>query len=308
VADLSDRLVDALHTMYGTHPGHRAAHAKGMLCAATFTATPAAAELSRAEHLQGARLRAHVRFSNGNGDPGVPDGTRDGRGVAVKVYLPAGGTTDIVGLSLPTFFVRTPEDLLAFNEARRPDPATGQLDMEKVGAFLAAHPETVPAVTAAITAPMPESYARLTYHGIHAFKFVAADGSSRHARWHLVPDDGDASISDDEAAARDPDYLQQELADRLATAPAGFHLELELAEADDAVDDPTAVWPEGRTRVRIARVEVTGLAFDRERDGDILVFDPTRVPDGIELTADPILHARSGAYRVSVARRTAAPS
>src|SRR5438477_10875770 len=93
VADLSDRLVDALHTMYGTHPGHRAAHAKGMLCAATFTATPAAAELSRAEHLQGARLRAHVRFSNGNGDPGVPDGTRDGRGVAVKVYLPAGGTT-----------------------------------------------------------------------------------------------------------------------------------------------------------------------------------------------------------------------
>ena len=31
-------------------------------------------------------------------------------------------------------------------------------------------------------------------------------------------------------------------------------------------------------------------------------------PAGIELTADPILHARSGAYRVSVARRTAAPS
>ena len=60
--------------------------------------------------------------------------------------------------------------------------------------------------------------------------------------------------------------------------------------------------------MRIARVEVTGLAFDRERDGDVLVFDPTRVPDGIELTADPILHARSGAYRVSVARRTAAPS
>ena len=192
------------------------------------------------------------------------------------MYLPAGGTTDIVGLNLPAFFVRTPEDLLAFNEARRPDPATGQLDMEKVGAFLAAHPETVPAVTAAITAPMPESYARLIYHGIHAFRFVAADGSARHARWHLVPDDGEASISDDEGA--DPDYLQQELADRLANGPAGFHLELELAEADDPVDDPTAAWPEGRTRVPIARLEITGLAFDRDRDGDILVFDPTRVP------------------------------
>src|SRR6476646_2090020 len=163
--------------MYGTHPGHRAAHAKGVLCAATFTATPAAAGLSRAAHLQGEPLRAHVRFSNGNGDPTVADGVRDGRGVAVKVYLPAGGTTDIVGLNFPTFFVRTPEDLLAFNEARRPDPATGQLDMEKVGAFLAAHPETVPAVTAAITAVTPASYATLTYHSIHAYRFVAADGS-----------------------------------------------------------------------------------------------------------------------------------
>ena len=305
MADVSDRLVDALHTMYGAHEGHRAAHAKGVLCAATFTATPQAAGLCRAEHLQGTPLRAHVRFSNGSGDPAAPDGVRDGRGVAVKTYLPAGGTTDIVGLTLPTFFVRTPEDLLAFNEARRPDPATGQLDMEKVGAFLAAHPETVPAVTAAITAPMPESYARLTYHGIHAFRFIAADGSARHARWHLVPSDGEASISDDEAGARDPGYLGQELTDRLATRPAEFHLELELAEAADPVDDPTAVWPEGRSRVPIARIEVTGLAFDRERDGDVLVFDPTRVPDGIELTADPILHARSGAYRVSVARRTA---
>jgi catalase len=307
VADLSDRLVDALNTMYGTHAGHRAAHAKGVLCAATFTATPEAAALSKAAHLQGAPLRAHVRFSNGSGNPAAADGTRDGRGVAIKIYLPAGGTTDIVGLTLPTFFVRTPDDLLGFNQARLPDPATGQLDMEKVGAFLAAHPETVPAVTAAITAPMPESYARLTYHGIHAFRFVSADGSTRHARWHLVPSDGETSITDEEAGERDPDYLQQELADRLANRPAVFDLELELAETDDALDDPTAAWPEGRTRVRIARVEITGLAFDRERDGDVLVFDPTRVPDGVELTADPILHARSGAYRVSVARRTAAP-
>jgi catalase len=53
---------------------------------------------------------------------------------------------------------------------------------------------------------------------------------------------------------------------------------------------------------------VTALAFDRERDGDVLVFDPTRVTEGIQLSDDPILHARAGAYSVSVARRTASPS
>jgi catalase len=175
--------------------------------------------------------------------------------------------------------------------------------MEKVGAFLAAHPETVPAVTFALTASMPASYAQLTYHGIHAFRFVTADGTARHARWHLTPEGGDASISDDEAAARDPDYLQLELAGRLASGPARFELELELAAPDDPVDDPTAAWPEGRERVTVATLEVTALAFDRERDGDILVFDPTRVTDGVELTDDPILHIRPEAYRVSVARR-----
>ena len=299
MSDLSEQLVDALATLYGSHAGHRAAHAKGVLCAATFTANPAAAALSRAPHLQEGARRAHVRFSNGSGDPTAADGERDGRGIAVKVYLPDGTTTDIVGLNLESFFVRTPEDLLAFNAARRLDPATGQPDMEKVGAFLAAHPETVPAVTAAITAPTPASYATVTYHGIHAFRFVAADGSARHARYHFAPDAGEASVTDDEAAGRDRDYLQAELADRLARGPAVFQLELELAEDGDPVDDPTAVWPEGRERVRIAQLDITGLAFDRERDDDVLVFDPTRVTDGIELTADPILHARSGAYRVS---------
>ena len=85
--DLSDRLVDALNGAYGVHAGHRAAHAKGVLCAATFSATPAAGAISRAVHFQGEPLRAHVRFSNGGGDPSVPDTTRDARGIALKVYL-----------------------------------------------------------------------------------------------------------------------------------------------------------------------------------------------------------------------------
>ncbi len=77
-----------------------------------------------------------------------------------------------------------------------------------------------------------------------------------------------------------------------------------LAQDGDPLDDPTAAWPEDRERVAIGRLEMTGLAFDREQDGDILVFDPTRVVDGIECSDDPILHARSWAYSESVLRRT----
>lgn len=303
--EMSERLVDALNATYGTHIGHRAAHAKGVLCGGMFTASPDAARISRAEHLQGEPHRVHLRFSNGSGDPSAPDTARDGRGVALKVYLHGGGTTDIVGLSLPLFFVRTPEDLIAFNNARRPDPATGALDMEKVGAFLAEHPETIPAVTAAISALPPVSYAQMTYHSMHAYRFIAADGTVRHGRYHLVPAAGEATISDEEAAARGPDYLRVEIEERFNNGPVLFALVLELAGPDDPVDDPTAAWPEERERVELGTVELSTLAHDREHDGDILVFDPTRVVDGIELTDDAILHARPGAYSVSVARRTA---
>jgi catalase len=301
---LSEQLVDSINASYGVHPGYRAAHARGVLCAAQFTPTPEAARLSRAPHFAGGDVRAHVRFSNGSGNPTAPDGMRDGRGMAVKFYLSEAATSDIVAISLPAFFARTPEDLLLFNEARRAAPATGQPDAAKVGAYLEQHPEALPAVMAAMTHPIPASYASLTYHGLHAFGFVAADDTVRFGRYHLVPEGGDASISDDDASALPADFLRDELTTRLATAPAIFHVRTQLARDGDPIDDPTAPWPEDRETVELGRLAITGLAFDREHDGDVLVFDPTRVPDGIVLSADLILHARSGAYSVSVARRT----
>jgi catalase len=51
-------------------------------------------------------------------------------------------------------------------------------------------------------------------------------------------------------------------------------------------------------------IELTGRELERERDGDILVNDPTRVTDGIELSDDPILRIRTYIYAESVRRRS----
>ena len=77
-----------------------------------------------------------------------------------------------------------------------------------------------------------------------------------------------------------------------------------LAEAEDPLDDPTAAWPEDREQVVVGRLELTGPEQEREQGGDVLVFDPTRVVDGIELSEDPILRFRRRAYAVSVERRS----
>jgi len=304
--ELSERLVASLNATYGVHPGFRAAHAKGVLCAAAFMPTAEAARLSRATHLRDGEVRAHVRFSNGSGDPTASDTTRDARGLAVKFYLPDGTTTDVVAISLPAFFARTPEDLLAFNAARRPDPETGAPDVQRVGSYLAEHPEAVPAVTAAITHPFPASYAALTYNSLHAFGFEL-DDVARYGRYHFVPEHGDEILSDEEAATRSPDYLREELAARLDLGPVTFRVRVELAAADDRIDDCTAIWPGDRQQVELGQLQVSGLAFDREQEGDVLVFDPTRVTEGIRCSNDPILLARSGAYRASVSRRVTTP-
>ena len=300
---LAEQVVDAINDVSGVHPGHRAAHARGTLCAGRFAATPAAARLTRAAHMQGETVRATVRFSNGGGDPGIPDYATEGRGMAVKLYLADGARTDMVALSLPVFFARTPEDFLAFTRARRPDPETGQPDAERIGAWFAAHPEAGPAIQAAITAPPPASYATCAYNGIHSFRWVNGAGEGRFVRFRWEPEAGVESLSPDDARARGATYLQDEIATR-AAGGAAFRLEVVLAEAGDPVDDPTAAWPVERETVAVGRLELTGPEEERERDGDVLVFDPTRCVDGIEVSNDPILLFRRDAYAVSVERRS----
>ena len=51
-------------------------------------------------------------------------------------------------------------------------------------------------------------------------------------------------------------------------------------------------------------LDITTPEDDHEAEGDVVVFDPTRVVDGIELSDDPVLRIRSQVYSESVRRRT----
>src|SRR5687767_12233103 len=104
------RIVDTMNKIHGTHAGFRAVHAKGLCCKGSFIATPAAAELCTAPHLQGDTIPVTARFSSGSGKPTRADGARDERGMAVRFHLPDGRGTDMVGLTLPVFFVSNPDD------------------------------------------------------------------------------------------------------------------------------------------------------------------------------------------------------
>jgi catalase len=303
---LYEEIVDAANAIYGSHGGRRALHAKGLFCAGTFTATPEAAELSSAVHLRGEPIPALIRFSNGAGDPEGHDAQRDSRGMAVKLRPPGGEEWDLLGVTTPAFVSRNLDDFLELMRLRRPDPETGQPDMEKLGAFLGDHPESMTAVQATLNTEPPASYGTMTYHSPLSFKWVTADGGETWIRFRWRPGAGEATLPDDEARERGRDYLRSELDDRLREGPVRFELRLLVREDGDPLDDPTAVWPPERERITAGRLEITELVDDPESGDRIDVFDPTRVVDGIELSDDPILHARARAYSVSAYRRIGA--
>jgi len=297
MSSFAEEVVDAINAISGTHPGHRAAHAKGTLMAGTFT--PNASGVTTAAHMQDAPSRVTVRFSNGGGDPNIPDYAQEGRGMATKFYLPDGEKTDIVALTLPSFFVRTPEDFLSFTRDR--------MDPEKLMPdWIGAHPEALPTLQAFLAAGLPASYATRVYNSIHSFRWIDADGKSRYVRYRWEPEAGEESLSAEDAKARGRDYLQEEI---VARGESAFRLLVVIADESDPVDDPTVPWPDERERVEVGRLVLDGPDSEREQGDDVLVFDPTRVVDGIELSDDPILRFRSDAYRVSVGRRiTSAPA
>ena len=105
---------------------------------------------------------------------------------------------------------------------------------------------------------------------------------------------------------RGRDYLQYELRERLERGAVRFTLELQIVPAGDDVDDPTSPWRDDAETVAGGTLELTGLDTGRETGGDVLVFDPTRVTDGIELTNDPVLRFRADAYAASIERRSGA--
>ncbi len=297
----SQDAIDAAHAAFGSHPGYRALHAKGTLLKGTFIATPQAAGLTKAAHMQGEPVPVTARVSNGGGNPDVPDYAPDVRGLAVKMYLSDGTRTDIVAQSAPRFPFHRPEPFIELLRVQRPG-----VDLAlKMPAVLARHPEALRTLPANIPALRPpESYAAIPYYAVHAYRFVDADGGSRYVRYTLVPHLPVSHLTPWAARRLGPDYLQEDIRRRVADGAVRFTVKLQLALPGDEVDDPYVQWPKDRERVAAGTIELTGVDTERETGDDILVFDPSRVVDGIELSDDPVLSFRPEAYSGSVDART----
>jgi catalase len=304
IGNVIAQIVEVMRVLARSRPGFRPAHAKGIVCSGEFHGGQDAPSVSRAAHLQGQAVSTIVRFANGSGDSEVHDGLANTRSLTVRFQLPDGQNADILANSVEGFFVRTPEDFLAFLQAQVPNPASGQPAPDAFSRFLGSHPAARAFMERLSQKPVPASYAQASYHADHAFRFTAADGPSRFGRYHWVPEAGESYLSPADANTRSANFLRDDLENRLSRGPVVFRLFLQLAGESDPTDDVTALWPAERTQVELGRLEVTSISATSAADERRLVFDPTNLTDGIDLSADPILLVRSAAYSLSYELRS----
>lgn len=295
--DVAKGIVAAFDAIFaGPHAGMRAVHGQGVFCEGSFTASASAKSLSRAHHFQGTTVPVVVRFSNFASIPARVDGdpSSSPRGMAIKFILPDGEDTDIVAHSYNGFPVSTPEDFLIFLKA------VGAKDPGVLASFLATHA----AAKAFIDAPKPAplSFATEAFYGVDAFKFVNAAGVEQYGRYRIEPVLGQAHLSASEAAQRAPNFLSQDLAERLKVAPVEFRLLVQLPAPGDPIRDGSTAWAEDRPVLEIGTLTLRALA--PEDSHQPLFFTPLNLVSGIASSEDPLLVARTRAYRISLDRRT----
>lgn len=297
---IEQQLVDAMNKVFGVHPGFRANHAKGIVAEGNFKASPEAAGLSRAALFNGSPIPVTVRFSDSTGIPNIPDGSANANphGMAIKFHLPNGADTDMVINSLKFFPVATGEDfrdlLLALAESPPNAPKPTKFEQ-----FAASHP-SVPAAFATVSTP--DSFADEEYYSIDAFVFVNATGARQAVRYQMIPERV-VHLAAADAAKQPPNFLMDELPERLKQGRVTFHLRAQLATAGDSTKDPTIAWPNDRKSVELGVLTIDKVVADSAEAEKKLLFLPGALTEGIEKSDDPLIDIRDGAYALSFSRR-----
>ena len=295
------RFADGFEEVNGVHPGFRRNHAKGVCVVGYFESNGQGARLSKASVFEPGRDAVIGRFSLAGGQPYAADGPAAVRGFGLRFEPRHGEQWRTAMIDLPVFAVSTPEGFYDQLLASKIDPATGKPDPAKMTAFLAAHPETMRALTIIKAKPFSSGFADATYNSLNAFRFTNDAGVSIYVRWSMVP--VDVFAPEEPAAAQNKNYLFDALIARLRRGPVQWHLIVTIGQTGDPTDDATLPWPDTREHVDVGTLTIDSVVDEAHGSCRDINFDPLVLPNGISPSDDPLLSARSAVYSQSFTRR-----
>jgi catalase len=206
----------------------------------------------------------------------------------------------VIGHSTPHFPVRTGQEFAEFLKAigsSGPDVPSPK-PIEK---FLDTHPAALAFVQA--PKPFPKSLSTETYFGLSAYQFIASDGTTKWIRYRVVPTLGKETLDAESIKSKGPNYLHEEIAERVKGEQIHFKLVAQIGKDDDPTDDITQQWPEDRELVDLGSIVLDKFINSSEEQQRYFIFDPIPRVGGIEPSKDPLLEFRAALYVISGRKR-----
>ena len=295
--------VNQFEATFGKFDGYRRSGAKGVCAMGEFVGSAEGRAVSTASAFSGQKIPVIVRFSVGGANPKAPDNGKTQRNLALQFDLPNGEVWQHGNINAPVFGAANPQQFLGRVASLQPDPATKAADPAKVKAFADANPEVLIQGRYFASQPVPASYAAINYWGVHGFVFTNAAGQKTAGKWIFEPVGGVQGLSDEQAKDKGPNFLFDDLRQRVAAGQAAFNFNLEVAQPGDKLDNATVPLPEGRRKITLGQLKITSVSADAEGPCLSINFDPNRMPKGVESAGDPMLAARTVPYAVGLGRR-----
>ncbi|HUQ53322.1 MAG TPA: catalase [Gammaproteobacteria bacterium] len=291
----------------------RAAYARGFGAHGFFETYESLADVTTADLFQraGEMTPAFVRFSTLIGSSGSFDLARDVRGFAVKLYTQR-GNWDLVGNSMPVFFIQDPIKFPDLVHAVKPAPDRGfpqaQSAHDNFWDFISLMPESMHMIMWLMSdRALPRSFRFMEGFGVHTFRLVNEAGRSTFVKFHWTPKLGLQSVVWNEAVkinGADPDFHRRDLWDAIEAGDfPEWELGMQLFDAETEALlpfdplDPTKLITEELVPVR----RVGRLVLDRNvknffAETEQVAFGTQNIVPGIEFSNDPLLQGRNFSY------------
>ena len=289
---------------HALRPGWRPVHTRGVLVEGQFTSLGNAGPHAP-DHLAAPQvLDVWGRFSSCRADLEVDDRKKAPRGLAVRIWLPDGRSTDLLGMSVDRFPAASLDAFVSVSHAL----SSPLLRRTAKVAFLKVMRQ-FRGLLVNLTAFAPSSYGRCDYYAIHTFRWVKDGEQKVRYRWRA--DEGRERPLPWRSWRRPADYLQRRLVRRLNEEDRPLKFGLEIQRPRDVPDsrlvDVGRPLPRNVEWVRVGILELHHVVDDpatmKARDG--ILFSPTHLIEGIEpLQGDEIMTARAAAYPASHVARS----
>ncbi|KAJ3960962.1 catalase [Colletotrichum tropicale] len=319
----------------------RAVHARGAGAYGTFTSYGDYSNLTAASFLSenGKETPTFVRFSTVAGSRGSADTARDVHGFATRFFTDE-GNFDIVGNNIPVFFIQDAIQFPDLIHSVKPSPdneipqaATAH---DSAWDFFSSQTSTLHTLFWAMAGyGIPRSYRHMDGHGVHTFRLVKEDGTSKLVKWHWKTLQGKASLVWEEAqivSGKNADYHRQDLWDAIESGNGPeWELCVQVLDEEDTLKygfdllDPTKIVPEEIAplqRLGKMKLDANPVNYFAETE-QIMVclypshpwpatnqrqFQPGHIVRGVDFTDDPLLQGRIFSYLDTQINRHGGPN